>query len=87
MANVKEHINPKTGLVPIKFLGRLIDPADPERGRAGEAGLGLRVDQIMGVAPQIAENMIAKGTAELVIAPAKPSAKAAKAPVEPKPAA
>ncbi len=60
--SLKAH--PVTGLVPIKFLGVAIDTKDG--GRAGEAGLGLRVGEIRGVAPEIAARMIDMGTAEAV---------------------
>lgn len=52
-----------TGLVPIEFLGVPIDGGD---GRAGEAGLGLRVGEVRGVAPEIAARMIDLGTARAV---------------------
>lgn len=78
------------GLVPIRFLGIPLDPSDPSRGRAGEAGLGLRVGQIMGVLPDVAARMINLDTAELIdkkAIEAKAAAKAkASAAASPKPA-
>lgn len=55
-----------TGLVPIKFIGLPIDPAEPDGPRAGEAGLGLRVGEVRGVSPAVAARMIDAGTAVAV---------------------
>lgn len=72
------HVN-ENGLSPIKFLGVPTDSEYPDKNRAGEAGLGLRVGEIRGVAPEVARRMIKLGTAEAVFpaaakAPAKPAA-------------
>jgi hypothetical protein len=69
------HVN-ENGLSPIKFLGVPTDPENPDTNRAGEAGLGLRVGEIRGVAPEVARRMIKLGTAEAVF-PAKAAAKPA----------
>jgi hypothetical protein len=67
------HVN-DNGLSPIKFLGVPTDLDNPNKDRAGEAGLGLRVGEIRGVQPDVARRMIARGTAEAVFpTPEKPA--------------
>lgn len=58
------HVNPKTGLVPVKIL-------------ADEAGYGLRAGEVRGLLPDVAKAMIEKKAAEAVD-PGKP-ARASKA--------
>ena len=62
-------VNPKTGLVALKYLGT-VDPAladaDGNPVKVGHAGAGLRVGEVRGFEPAAAKWLIDNGMAEEV---------------------
>lgn len=56
-------VNPKTGLVAVKFLGV---PSEDKRERLGDAGAGLMVGEVRGLIPENAVKWIDAGIGEAV---------------------